>query len=281
VLDRRLVIVTGKGGVGRSALTAALGIRAARTGRRTLVIGMVDGLGLAGHLTGGELGYRPAEVRPGLWAMAIDAAAALDEYLRRELRVPRLGPMTGAFRVLADTVPGIRDIVVMGKVIHEARRPDWDVVIVDGPPTGQIVSYLRAPGTIQRLVPSGRVEHQAARLRGYLEDPSACCVVLVTIPEELPVTETLEAQQTICQERLTGVAALVANRVLPDLTGPSPADRPAGPDREAAALHEALVLGQRFWLEQLPGAAQLPYLFGLLTPAETAARLADVWEVAT
>jgi anion-transporting ArsA/GET3 family ATPase len=213
--------------------------------------------------------------------MAIDAAAALDEYLRRELRLPRLGPMTGAFRVLADTVPGIRDVVVMGKVIHEARRPEWDVVIVDGPPTGQIVSYLRAPGTIQRLVPSGRVEQQAARLRRFLEDPKACCLVLVTIPEELPVTETLEARQAIRDEELAAVGALVANRVLPDLTGPPPSDRPAGPDREAAALHEALVAGQRAWLDRLPAAAHMPYLFGLLTPAETAARLADVWDVAT
>jgi len=277
VLDRRLVILTGKGGVGRSALTAALGIRAARAGRRALVVGMTDGLGLATHLTGGDLRYRPGEVRPGLWAMAVDPTAALDEYLRRELHLPRLGPMTGAFRVLAATVPGIRDVVVMGKVIDEARRPDWDLVIADGPPVGQITSYLRAPSVIQDLVPTGRVEEQAAGLREFLEDPARTEVVLVTIAEELPVVETLEAAAAIEEERLACVGSVVVNRVLP-LDGPDPAGLPEGPEREAALLHAALCTGQRVWLDRLPDAVRLPYLFGLLTPTESAARLADLWD---
>jgi anion-transporting ArsA/GET3 family ATPase len=282
VLDRRLIILTGKGGVGRSALTAALGIRAARAGRRALTVGMTDGLGLASHLTTGELAYQPAEVRPGLWAMAIDPAIALDEYLRRELHLPRLGPVTGAYRSFAETVPGIRDVVVMGKVIHEARRPEWDVVIVDGPPIGQISSYLRAPSTIQTLVPAGRVERQATSLRSTLEDPTLTVVVPVTLAEELPVSETLEALAQINGERLAPVGAVVVNRVLPALELDDEAiERLAeGPERDAAKLHRGLLASQRRWLELLPGSTRLPYLFGLLTPAEAAARLADTWEEA-
>lgn len=280
VLDRRLIILTGKGGAGRSALSAALGIRAARAGRRALVIAMSDGLGLAAHLTAGELVYRPAEVRPGLWAMAIDPATALDEYLRRELHVPKLGPITAAYRALAETVPGIRDVVVMGKVIHEARRPEWDVVVVDGPPIGQIASYLRAPSTIQALVPSGRVERQASTLRSTLENPDTTELVLVTLAEELPVSETLEAMAALREEHLAEIGAVVVNRVLPELSLDDDAidALPEGPERAAAELHRGLRASQQSWLERLPGCTRLPYLFGLLTPAEAAARLADIWE---
>jgi anion-transporting ArsA/GET3 family ATPase len=276
VLDRRLLITTGKGGVGRSALSAALGIRAAREGRRVLLIGMTDGLGLAAHVNVGRLGYRPVEVRPGLSAMAIDPPAALDDYLRTELHLPRLGPMTGAFRVLADTVPGIRDIIVMGKVIHESRREEWDLVIADGPPIGQIGSYLRAPTVIQGLVPSGRVRRQARGLRAVLEDEDHTALVLVTTAEELPVAETVEALASLDRERPAALGCIVVNRVLEAHEAIAVPD--SGPERETADLHAGLVAAQQAWLEHLPDAVHLPYLFGLLTPAEAAARLADVWD---
>ena len=214
MVDRRLLIVTGKGGVGRSALAAALGIRAARAGKRVLLVGMTDALGVASHVNVGRLEYRPVEVRPGLSAMAIDPASALDDYLRTEVRVPRVGPMGGAFRLLADPVPGIRDMLVMGKVIHESRRDEWDLVVGDGPPIGQIGSYLRAPSVIGSLVPSGRIQRQAARLAAALGDGLHSALIVVTLAEELPVAETLAALDALERERTVPVAGVVANRIL-------------------------------------------------------------------
>ncbi|HSG80226.1 MAG TPA: ArsA-related P-loop ATPase [Acidimicrobiia bacterium] len=280
MLERDLLIVTGKGGVGRSALAAALGLRAARHGASVLLIGMTDALGLALHLRAETLDYEPRELRPGLHAIAIEPVPALDEYLRIQLRLPRMGPMTRAFHVLAETVPGIRETVIMGKILYEVRRTNWDIVIADGPPIGQVASYLRAPSTIQGLVPSGRVAEQSGWMRETLEDPGRSGLVMATLGEELPVSETLEALDTIAHEGLIDVADLVVNRVLPppDLSDGDLVRVPEGPHRQAAVLHEGLYRQQRSWIDRLPAATELPYLFGLLTPGEVSARLADIWE---
>lgn len=279
MLDRSLLIVTGKGGVGRSALASALALRAARSGSSVLLIAMTDGLGLALHLRAETLEYESKEVRPGLHAMVIDPALALDEYLRIQLHVPRMGPMTRAFRMLAETVPGIRDTVVMGKVLYEVRQESWDLVIVDGPPIGQIGSYLRAPSTIQGLVPTGRVQEQSAWMTELMADPARSGLVMATLAEELPVTETLEALDVLATEPLMDVAEVVVNRVL-DPLGVTSADiggLDAGPHTEAAFLHLGLQESQATWLGHLPSATRLPYLFGTHTPGEVTVRLADLW----
>ncbi|OFW66662.1 MAG: hypothetical protein A2Z12_08525 [Actinobacteria bacterium RBG_16_68_21] len=280
MLDRRLLIVTGKGGTGRSALAASLALHAARLGRRVLAVAMTDPLGLEGHLRTGPLGSRPLPVRPGLWALAIDPAAALDEYLRLRLRVPRLGPVTRAFRVFAETVPGIRDTVVVGKALWEAARSEWDLVVADAPPTGQVLSLLRAPATIEGLVPASRVRDQAAWMRGMLADHQATGVILVATPEELPVAEATETATALRGERLAEVVAIVANRVLPALeVDPAVVERePPGARRDAAVLHLEVAAGQRRMLAELDADHSFPLLFGMRTPGEVASRLADMWE---
>ncbi|MFH1104199.1 MAG: ArsA-related P-loop ATPase [Actinomycetota bacterium] len=282
MLDRHLLIVTGKGGVGRSALAASLALRAARGGRRVLAVTMTDSLGLSGHLRTGTLGPKPIEARPGLSAMAIEPAAALDEYLRIRLRVPRVGAMTRAFRVLAETVPGIRDTVVIGKLLWEAARSDWDLVVADGPPTGQVLSLLRAPSTIEGLVPASRVKAQAAWMRRMLADGAGTGIVVAATPEELPVAEAAETIAALSEEGLAAVAAVVANRVLPELRidrGLLDAE-PPGPRRDAALLHLDIAAGQRRHVAGLHPDHILPLLFGIRTPGEVASRLADLWELA-
>ena len=282
MLDRHLLIVTGKGGAGRSALAASLALRAARGGRRVLAVTMTDSFGLSGHLRTGTLGPKPIEARPGLSAMAIEPAAALDEYLRIRLRVPRVGAMTRAFRVLAETVPGIRDTVVIGKLLWEAARPEWDLVVADGPPTGQVLSLLRAPSTIEGLVPASRVKDQAAWMRRMLADEAGTGIVVAATPEELPVAEAAETIAALSEEGLAAVAAVVANRVLPELRidrGQLDAE-PPGPRRDAALLHLDIAAGQRRHMAGLHPDHVLPLLFGIRTPGEVASRLADLWELA-
>jgi len=279
MLDRRLLVVSGKGGVGKSAVAAAAALHAAKHGRRVLVIGMTDAIGLATHLRVGSLGPDPVRVRPGLHALAIEPAAALDEYLRLRIRVPRIGMMTRGFGVLADTVPGIRDTVVIGKVLYEATRPVWDLVVADAPPTGHILSYLRAPSVIESLVPGGRVREQASWMRSILADPGKSGLLLVATPEELPVAETRETLAGIDAEPLMTVVGIAANRVVPPLA--ISADRitaePPGPRREAAVLHAGVRDAQQAHLASLAANIEFPLLFGLRTPGEVASRLSELW----
>lgn len=282
MLDRHLLIVTGKGGTGKSALSASLALRAARAGYRVLALALADPLGLSSHLRAGSLGPQAVVVRPGLSAMAIEPAAALDEYLRIHLHVPRLAVASRAFRVLAETVPGIRDTVVVGKLLWEAARPEWDLVVADAPPSGQVLSLLRSPSTIEGLVPASRVRDQAAWMRGMLADQQATGVVVTATPEELPVTEASETVAALTDEGLADVVAVVANRVLPELAveRSALAGEPAGARRDAALLHLDVAASQQHLLAQLLPDHSFPLLFGIRTPGEVASRLSDLWEPA-
>ena len=283
MFDRRLLLVSGKGGVGKSAVTAALAILAARRGKRVLAMAMTDDLGLASHFGVERLGYRPHEVRPGIHALGVDRAYALDEYIRLQLHAPRvapLGPLARGLNALADTVPGIRDIITIGKALFEASKPEWDLVIADAPPLGQITSYMRAPTTIAGLVPVGRVRDQALSYERELGDATRTGLVMVATPEELPVVETLEALDEIAG--LADVVMTVTNRTL-DALGVSEATLTAvrsDPHREAGLLHRSLYDAQRQWRTQLPPGPEIPYFFGVHTPGEAAVLAADALEAA-
>jgi anion-transporting ArsA/GET3 family ATPase len=283
MLERRLIIVTGKGGVGRSAVSAALALRAVHLGKRVLAIAMTDDLGLALHFGRERLDYEAKEIRPGLHSLAIHRPAALNEYLSVQLRVPkvtRMGPIARAFDALASTAPGIREVVTMGKVLWEVRKDIWDLVIVDGPPLGQIGSHLRAPQTVTELVPVGKVREQADWMIELLADPAMSGMLLVTLAEELPATETREALSWLADHQVIEHQQVVANRILPRLQASQREIGAVGPGpvREAASLHKALFEEQQRWIAELPPDRQLPFLFGVHTPPEVAARLADEWE---
>lgn len=280
-----LTFVSGKGGTGKSAIAAAMAIDLARSGLTVLVIDMGAGTGLETHLRGIELGYRPVETRPGLWAMTMDRATALDEYLKLQLRVPQGAPtrqIAGALSVLADTAPGVREIISIGKPIYEVWRGVWDSVIVDAPSLGQLQSYLRAPATIRELVPTGNVRRQASDLAGTLADPAVTSIVLVTTPAELPVRETLETMAILEREALCPPPTVIVNRLLdPSGLDADDVDRlPEGTSvRGAAAMAVAMESEQASWLERIPHQRTLPFLRGVLTPEEVAVRLADALEV--
>ncbi len=269
--------------MGKSAVAAALGIVAARRGKRVLAISMTDRAGLAAHLGVPKLTYDPLQVRPGLYAAVVDRSRALDEYLGLQLHVVRSLPtrqLSNALSVLADTAPGIREIVTMGKPIFEVWREEWDLVIVDAPALGQLQSYLAAPQTITGLVPTGAVQEQAARLESTLSDPSTSGLLLVTIPEELAVLETREAIVHIDSHRQIVIAGVIANRVLEPLgiATATVAAVPDGPPRAAGLLHAGLVEAQSTWLNSIPDDPRLPFLFGFHTPGEVAERLAELCE---
>lgn len=275
MLDKRLVIVSGKGGVGKSAVTSGLALLAQRHGLRILAVEMESGGGLSAHFGTGPLEFAPREVRPGLHAMHMVRSDALLEYLSLQLRLPgmgRFGAVARAFDALATAAPAVREIVTIGKILWEVREDRWDMVIVDAPPTGQIASYLRAPASISELVTTGRIRSQAEWMASTLGDPATTQLVLVTLAEELPTIETVETIDWVASTGVVGDPVVVTNRVLEPVLATT---TPAGVVGEMVTLHRSLIDEQRKWLARLPSDLVLPYLFGLFTPGEVAAHMSD------
>jgi anion-transporting ArsA/GET3 family ATPase len=220
LLGRRLVFVTGKGGVGKTSVAAALAELAARRGSRTLVCEMDAKGALADALGAPALAFEPREVEPNLFAMAMNTEDALREYLRQFVRVPflgKIGPLARTFDVVADAAPGVKEILTVGKFCWEAKERNYDLIVVDAEATGHIVAQIGAPLVIRDLVQVGLVRDQTDWMLEVLHDPAVTGVAVVTTPEEMPVTETLGLLDRMEPE--TGVAptAVVANRVLPAL----------------------------------------------------------------
>ena len=273
------MIVTGKGGTGRSAVAASLAVAAARSGRRVLALAMDRGSGLARHLRAGVLGAQPQRLGD-VHAAIVDPAAALDEYLRMRIRVPRLAAVSRIFAAVVETVPGVRDTAMIGKVVFESTRSRWDLVVVDAPPIGQVSSFLNAPTTIARLVPGGAVRDQSEWMRSVIADAVHTGVVVVATPEDLPVLEARALTADLATSGAVAVEAVIANKVLPDPDF-EPADvarTSEGARRDAAGLHLALTAQQAEHLRRLAAGHTIPFLFGMRTESETSERIADLWE---
>lgn len=277
MLDKRLVFVSGKGGVGKSAVASGLALGAQRHGLRVLAVEMESGGGLSAHFGTGPLEFEPREVRPGLHAMQMVRSEALLEYLALQLKLPgmgRFGAFARAFDALATAAPAVREIVTMGKILWEVREERWDVVIVDAAPTGQIGSYLRAPKSISELVATGRIRAQADWMARTLSDPDITRLILVTLAEELPTTETQQTLRWLDETDLVDRPTIITNRLLEEVT----VKTPEGTAGDMVTLHKSMWAEQQRWLEQLPPDLTLPYLFGLFTPGEVAAHVSDELE---
>jgi arsenite/tail-anchored protein-transporting ATPase len=211
----RLTVVAGKGGVGKTTVTAVLARAAVRRGLRTLVL---------------ELDGKPAlhELAADVPSQTITAGDALAEYLDTHglKRVSKRLISSGVIDVVATAAPGIDDIVVLGKVKQLERSDDWDVILVDGPAAGHAISMLRAAKAVLASVRGGPLRAQALDVAAMLADPERAQVVLVTMPETTPINELIETAYALEDQIGVHLAPVMVNAVDvgPDL------------DEEAAAL---------------------------------------------
>ena len=220
LLDRKQQFLTGNRGVGKSTIAASLGLLAAEQGKKTLVC-EVDAKGnLADFYEAGDTAFDARELQPNLWAMSMDTEASLKEYLRLQLKIPllgRIGPVARTFDFIATAAPGVKEILTIGKLAYEVRERHYDLVVVDSVASGHIVGQLTAPQGINELVSVGMVRNQTQWMLDILTDPAQTGVVIVSAPEEMPVTETLELTDRLRAETNVDLAAVIVNRVLPEL----------------------------------------------------------------
>ena len=281
--------MAGKGGVGKTTVSATLARAAALAGLSTLIVEVEGKTGLPGMFAHGELGYDEVVLSAGggpdgaadVRARTLTADAALLEYLQDHglSRISRRLVSSGALDVVATAAPGIKDILLLGKVKQLERAGAADLIVLDAPAAGHAITFLQSARSLLDTVSVGPINAQARDVLALLEDHRRCQVVLVTIPEETPVNEAVETAFSLEDRVGVGLGPIVVNGVYPELSGldadPVAAAEAAGVSlrageaetlsaaaafrRSRAALHEEQV-GRLQAALPLPQ-VRLPFLF--------------------
>jgi anion-transporting ArsA/GET3 family ATPase len=238
ILDRRIVFLTGKGGVGKSTVAAALGLVATRRGKRTIIceVAQQERMSSVFHTQG--VGYRETEIAEDLFAFSIDPQRALEEYLQLQIKIKPVYDLmfkNRIFTYFAAATPGLRELVTIGKVWELAqldrrvkKGAKYDLVIVDAPATGHGVGILRTPKTFGDIARVGPVKRQADAIYDFITNEDLTSVCAVAWPEEMPVNETLDLRRSLQQELGLDLDRIFMNGLYPELFS----------DEEAALLRE-------------------------------------------
>ena len=259
--------------MGKTTVAAAIGLEAARRGRRTMVAEVARRTDVAGVLDASHSGDGAAEteVAPGLFHVSVDPEQAMEEYLRDQLpsALAELLASSRTFTYMAAATPGMRELLTVGKVwelAQEDRRAPgarpYDLVVLDAPATGHGVAILSAPRTFARTARVGRIARQGRTIDAMVTDPARTGVIAVARPEEMPVTETLSLQDALRDEVGLEVGLVVANAVLPQRFSAAETvaleTAPDGPEVRAARHAGARARAQRTQLRRLRRGARAP-----------------------
>jgi anion-transporting ArsA/GET3 family ATPase len=265
LLDKRLVLVTGKGGVGKTTVAAALGLIAARRGKRVVLCEVAEQT-------------RLTQLVPELTSVSVDPELAKREWLRYQLKSRTLAGALGGstiFQYLTAAAPGLTELVTIGKVWDLAQLEPraggqgYDLAIVDAPATGHGLAMLRAPSTYANIARVGPVGRHAERIDAFLHDSAQTGVLTVALPEEMPVNETVEFERALRREFDIAIDTIVVNALHPsrfDKEDVSLLENAGGAGRVAQAAIDAALAehrrarGEHAQLRRLRRAASAPVI---------------------
>jgi anion-transporting ArsA/GET3 family ATPase len=270
--DRSVLYVTGKGGVGKTTVAAALGLAAARTGRRTIVceVAEQDRMSRA-FQRHGVRAEQEVQLAKDLWAITIDPQQALEEWLAKQVGGAALKVLghSHAFQYFVAAAPGAKELITIAKVWELAQAERWsrsnrayDLVVVDAPASGHGIGMLTTPRTFGEIARVGPIRRQAYKVSEMLADPERTGYVAVSLPEEMPVNETIELGEKLRGAIGLGLDAIVMNAMWPepfsahDVTKLRAAE-PTGGVEAALAVHER-VKAQRVHLRRLQSETDAP-----------------------
>jgi anion-transporting ArsA/GET3 family ATPase len=225
LLERKLVVVSGKGGVGKTTIAAAIGVLAARRGLRAIVVEVGDQRRLPAIFEhrAGDPGVE-TRLQENLWSITIDPDRALLEWLQRlGGRVSgRVLASSSTFQYFTAAAPGAKELVSMVKIWEltqgrrwQRRARDYDVVVLDAPATGNALGMLASPHTFGAIARVGPIAAQTQRVRELLEDQRRTAYVAVALASEMAVSEALDLQDGLQQQFGRTLSSVVVNGLLP------------------------------------------------------------------